>query len=48
LSVEIEKAAGGRGKVGIMLPPSVGAALANIAVTLAGKVSENQPFSSAA
>jgi acyl-[acyl-carrier-protein]-phospholipid O-acyltransferase/long-chain-fatty-acid--[acyl-carrier-protein] ligase len=41
LSVEIEKVAGGRGKVGIMLPPSVGAALANIAVTLAGKVSVN-------
>ena len=41
LSAGIEKLAGEQERVGIMLPPSVGAALANIAVTLAGKVSVN-------
>jgi len=41
LSAEIEKAAGRQERVGIILPPSVGAALANIAVTLAGKVPVN-------
>jgi acyl-[acyl-carrier-protein]-phospholipid O-acyltransferase/long-chain-fatty-acid--[acyl-carrier-protein] ligase len=41
LSAEIEKLAGEQERVGIVLPPSVGAALANIAVTLAGKVSVN-------
>jgi acyl-[acyl-carrier-protein]-phospholipid O-acyltransferase/long-chain-fatty-acid--[acyl-carrier-protein] ligase len=41
LSAEIEKAAGRQERVGIILPPSVGAALANIAVTLAGKVAVN-------
>ncbi len=41
LSAEIEKVSGRQERVGIMLPPSVGAALANIAVTLAGKVSVN-------
>jgi acyl-[acyl-carrier-protein]-phospholipid O-acyltransferase/long-chain-fatty-acid--[acyl-carrier-protein] ligase len=41
LSAEIEKAANRQERVGIILPPSVGAALANIAVTLAGKVAVN-------
>jgi acyl-[acyl-carrier-protein]-phospholipid O-acyltransferase/long-chain-fatty-acid--[acyl-carrier-protein] ligase len=45
LSSEIEKAAGWQERVGIMLPPSVGAALANIAVTLAGKVPVNLNYS---
>ncbi|MFC1738077.1 acyl-[ACP]--phospholipid O-acyltransferase [Planctomycetota bacterium] len=41
LSSELAKIARGQDKVGILLPPSVGGALANLAVTMAGKVSVN-------
>ena len=41
LADQINKATEGEQNIGILLPPSVGAALANVAVTLLGKVSVN-------
>ena len=44
LSAELDKLTHGQEKVGILLPPSVGAALANLAVAMLGKVVVNLSF----
>ena len=41
LGIEIDKLTGAQEKIGILLPPSAGAAIANLAVTLLGKVAVN-------
>ena len=45
LSTEIKKLIGAEDKVGLLLPPSVAGALANIAVTMVGKAPVNLNYS---
>ncbi len=45
LSEQVERLSAGQEKIGILLPPSVGAVLANLAVTMLGKVAVNLNYS---